>query len=234
MGVKISFQGQLSDLGRIDEMVDEIHTFAEHMKWQNWTMPELLEQGHVKDMGPEARLRGISVSVDPHSEEVHFHVDAQGRFVNHRYHQLLHSDEERREFVLMMRASSRLLRPDPTAEPPETSEHSPALLAFFRKGLLYNWVTTQHGGPAAHVQVCSLIRFVRDRFAPALQVKDDTGYFEHGRLEAVEREMGQVDQTIRFMRRAVNRINDEGSVFDLQELLGKLQRYMHEESKMMD
>jgi hypothetical protein len=218
MGITIAYQGKLSDPGRLDEMVRDVQAFAEHMSWRTWTVAELVEQGHFQNTD----LRGITVSVDPKCEAVHFHVDDQGRFVNHSYYSYIHDAKQREMLVEAMQHMVGFL-------PASTKKPGPELNAFLAEGLTYNWTKTQHGGPAAHVQVCTLIRFVRERFAPDLQVTDDTGYFEHGRLEELSSQMGYIDQALHFAQRAMERISQEGGSSDIPGLIDKLQRYMNEE-----
>lgn len=232
MGVKVSYRGSLADPARVDEMVREIQAFAEHMGWRTWSVPELVESGELDTDG----LRGVSVQVAPGCEPVHFHVDDQGRFVNHTYYALMHDAKKRRWMFAALRSNAAVLRGE--AEPitfeeldrlsEEEDDDSASGLPFVEEGVGYNWTKTQFGGPAAHVQVCTLLRFVRDRFAPDLEVEDDTGYFEHGRLEEVTSEMALVDQTLRLVAGAVDRVSQEGSVSSLQELLDRLQRYVDE------
>jgi hypothetical protein len=221
MGITIGYIGQLSDPGRVDEMVREIQGFAAHMRWQTWTAAELVAQELIEDTG----LRGIRVNIHPRCEELNFLVDDAGRFVNHSYHAYLHDPEQRAMFVLMLQHTIGLL-------PASAKRPGPQLDAFLEEGVTYNWAQTQGGGPATHVQACNLVRFVRDRFAPALQVMDSSGYFEHGRLGDLEGHMGEIDRTIHFMRRAADRACEEG-VSSLDDLLAKLQRYMNEEGKLL-
>ncbi len=222
MGITIAYQGQLSDPGRVDEMVREIQAFAGHMNWRTWTVAEMVAQGHIKDTD----LRGITVSVDPKCEAVHFHLDGQGRFVNHSYYSYIHNAEEREMFFEAMQNMVGFM-------PASTKKPGPELDTFLAEGVTYNWTKTQHGGPAAHVQACTLIRFVRERFAPELEVTDDTGYFEHGRLEELTAQMGQIEQAIHLVQRAAERISQEGGVSDVPALIEKLQHYMDEERDML-
>jgi hypothetical protein len=221
MGITIGYIGQLADPGRVDEMVRDIQGFAAHMSWRTWTAADLVAQELIKDTG----LRGVRVEIHPRCEELNFLVDDAGRFVNHRYHACVHDPEERADFVLMLQHTIGLL-------PASAKRPGPQLDAFLAEGVTYNWAQTQGGGPAAHVQACNLVRFVRDRFAPALQVMDSSGYFDHGRLDRLEGQMGEIDRTIHLMRRAADRACEEG-VTSLDDLLAKLQRFMDEEGKML-
>jgi hypothetical protein len=222
MGITIAYRGKLSDPGRVDEMVHEVQAFASHMGWRTWTVAELVAEGHIKGTA----LRGITVSVDPECEAVHFHIDDQGRFVNHSYYAYAHDAEARAMFVEAMQNMAAFM-------PASAGLPGTGLDAFLAEGVTYNWTKTQHGGPAAHVQACTVIRFVRDRFAPELEVTDDTGYFEHGRLEELEAQMAQIDQALHLARRAVERISQEGGSSDLQGLIERLQHYMDEERDML-
>jgi hypothetical protein len=223
MGITIGYIGQLADPGRVDEMVREIQGFAAYMDtgWKTWTAAELVAQGQIKDTG----LRGIQVDIHPRCEELNFLVDDAGRFVHHRYHACVHDPEERAELVLMLQHTIGLL-------PASARRPGPELDAFLAQAVTKNWAQTQGGGPAAHVQACNLVRFVRDRFAPDLEVLDSSGYFEHGRLDRLEGQMGEIDRTHYLMRRAADRACEEG-VTSLEDLLAKLQRYMNEDGDML-
>ena len=221
MGITIGYIGQLADPGQVDEMVRGIQGFAAHMQWQTWTAAELVAQARIKDMG----LRGIRVEVHPRCEELDFLVDDAGRFVNHAYHAYVNDIRQRAKFVLAMQHTIGLL-------PASTKRPGPELDAFLAEGVTYNWAHTQDGDPAGHVQACNLIRFVRDRFAPDLQVMDSSGYFEHGRMDQLEGQMGEIDRTIHLMHRAADRVCEEG-VTSLDDLLAKLLRFMNEDRDML-
>jgi hypothetical protein len=223
MGITIGYIGQLADPGRVDEMVREIQGFAAYMEtgWKTWTAAELVAQARIKDTG----LRGIRVEVHPRCEELDFLVDDAGRFVNHRYHACVHDLEARAMFVLAMQHTIGLL-------PASVQRPGPELDAFLDEGVTYNWADTQGAGPAGHVQACNLVRFVRDRFAPELQVMDSSGYFDHGRMDQLEGQMGEIDRTIHLMHRAADRICEE-DVTSLDDLLAKLQRFMNEDREML-
>jgi hypothetical protein len=223
MGITIGYIGQLADPGRVDEMVREIQGFAAHMQWKTWTAAELVAQGLIKDTG----LRGVRVDIHPRCGLLDFLVDVDdaGRIVNHRFHECVHDREERAEFVLMLQHIIGFL-------PASIKRPGPELDAFLAQGVTYNWAETQGGGPAAHVQACNLVRFVRDRFAPDLQVMDSSGYFDHGSIDQLEGQMADIDRTLHFMRRAADRVCEEG-VTSLDDLLTKLQRFMNEDRDML-
>lgn len=223
MGITISYQGRMADPGHLDELVRVVQGFALDMKWRTWTMPELIEKGLVKDTG----LRGISVAVHPECETLHFHIDDQGQFVNHTYHAFIHHKETHDMLLLAMQSIIGFF-------PPCLKRPGPELNAFLGVGMLKNMTKTQFGGPHAHAQVCTLLRLVRDRFAPDLEVKDATGYFENGCFDELERQMGEVDQAIRMAQRAMERIGREGGVGDINGLAEKLTRYMNEEQSKLD
>lgn len=218
-------------------MVRDVRAFADHMGWRTWTFEELVALGHAKDTG----LRGVTVSVHPECESVHFHVDDSGRFINHGYHAYLHDPEQRQMFIEMMQENAQFMRTGMVGERPEPIASFASLDDFLAKGSTYNWSKTQFAGPAAHIQVCALLRFVRDRFAPELEIKDDTGYFEHGRLEVLTGQMAQIEQMIHLFQRAADRISSEGGASDMAGLgasdmaglIEKLERYVNEERKML-
>jgi hypothetical protein len=43
---------------------------------------------------------------------------------------------------------------------------------LFKKGSRYNWTKTQFAGPKVHIAVCAVLRYVKQRYAPELEVKE--------------------------------------------------------------
>lgn len=225
MGVTISFRGSLAEPERVDEMVRAVASLVEQKGWRKQSVAELMALGHIKAEG----LRGITVSVASRCEPVHLHVDGEGRFVDYMFYSCMHDPATRARVLQLMRGSQPIILgrlPDDVSLP-ESPPDDPDV--FIREGLSHNWTKTQHGGVDAHVDVCTLLRFVRDRFAPTLEVDDPTGYFESGDPEEVIRQMEETNQAIRATTRAIERMRKEGGVTSIEAFLSTLMRYIGEE-----
>lgn len=221
MGVSISYKGYMAQPDSIDEMVRDLQAMAERMEWRTWTMDELTQSGHVQT--PD--LRGITIAVHPKCEPVHLHIDSAGQFVNHRYYTLANDEAARAEFCELM-SSGRLpqaVGDESAPAPSPASDDGAAKDLFFgtliHEGMSHNWSKTQFGGVEAHIQTCALLRHVRDHYAPALEVTDDTGFFKHGRREALEQDMGYIDRTLGMMKLMTQGVADVQIGVDVGEPL---------------
>ncbi len=229
MGVCISYKGRIADPSRIDELIRQTQAFAEHMGWKTWTVPEMFDEGHIKRV---EGLRGITVQISPQCEALHLHFDSEGRFVNHFYYVCVHDFEERKKFFDAIRASPNFVQGDGgdkdgkvDADDPLNYEFHPN---FIEDALYYNRIKTQHGGVEVHVQACAQLRFVRDNFAPDIEISDDTGYFDTGNLDEVKSQMAIVSGIIQNIAQATERMNADGGFSSIEDLVQKLGRYMAE------
>ncbi|WP_428265575.1 hypothetical protein [Haliangium sp.] len=208
----------MADPSQVDEMVREVRGFAAHMGWRAWTVAELVELGQI---APIEGLRGVTVEVAVGCEPVDLHVSEEGQFVNHVFYRYVRDIEARRAYFATLRAGmiARGEDPDQAGLDPD----APGSVLF--KGAAYNWTKTQNGGAEAHIQVCTLLGFVRDRFAPELEVIDETGYFDSGDLAAVERQMATVSRYVRELSRETEPVHGRASASRLEDLLARMRRY---------
>lgn len=233
MGVMISYQGRLKDRAEVPELVRDLQATAEAAGWQFRTMEQLIAEGRVTCSG----LQGITLYPHRECEPVHIHVDAAGELRNHMYFSMLQDGGLRPEIVEALAASSRLVRdvrrglgrgdeeeaPAPEREPSAQPEPS-----FFEKGSRYLWTKTQFAGAPTHVAVCEVLRYVQQRYAPGLTVRDDTGYFETGDLAKLEGELALVDRLVGAAKRSFEAVA-RGGPTTLAGLLARLGADLREE-----
>lgn len=220
MGVTIAYQGRLHDPAAVPELVRDLQATAKAAGWLCKTMEELVSEGRVACSG----LRGITLYPHRECEPLHFHFDAAGHFTNHMYFTLLHDAERAAEFMAAVAESSALVReserrrgiPEPVLPPRDPAEPS-----FFERGSRHVWTKTQFAGAQVHIAVCEVLRYVKERYAPELQVKDDTGYFETGDLGELEGQLALVDRLVGVTRRSVEATARSGPV-TLEGLLTRL------------
>jgi hypothetical protein len=205
MGISISYMGKLRSPDLVPELVADMRARAEAAGWLYKEMPALLAEGIVKCEG----LRGISLYPHKDCEPLRFHLDAEGVFVNHFYQSLLDPGSTMAKMMLETAAESALLtrslsksaksagkkgaggpRVSVAALPEDFASSS-----FLEQGRRYNWTKTQHAGPDVHMAVCEVLRHVKERYAPDLEIKDDSGYFEDGDRDKL---LGQLAYTDRI------------------------------------
>lgn len=213
MGISIAYSGKLRDPALIPELVADLAAKAESAGWLSKTMKELVAEKRVTCSG----LEGITLYPHRECEPLHFHFDEEGTFTNHYYHALLH-DPEMADMMRQALAESAALTRNlaERAQSPQTDAgHGggpritvPTLpeasgVEFFKRGSRYNWTKTQFAGPKVHVAVCAILRYVKERYAPDLQVKDDSGYFTSGDYAKLEAELAYVERLTSITTSAV-------------------------------
>lgn len=106
MGISIAYQGKLSSPDLITNIITDLKARAAAAGWICKTMDELVAEGRVEGPG----LRGLSLYLHKECEPVRLHVDDEGTFVNHFYHDLLRNEGKAR---MMMENAGRVDDPDP-------------------------------------------------------------------------------------------------------------------------
>src|SRR4051812_34417012 len=147
MAICIAYRGTLCDPSRVAELVTDVKAFAALVGWRCMTMAELVAAGVVNITG----LSGVTLYPPAACEPIHLHVDRDGSFVNHFYY-ALYADPQK---VAMVRAA--------TSDAATLTRSS--------------WTKTQFAGAEVHAAVCVVLRHVKRRYAPDLEVHDDSGYF---------------------------------------------------------
>jgi hypothetical protein len=221
MGISIAYQGKLRDPGLVPALVADLKSKAESAGWLFKTMDELVAEGRVSCTG----LEGITLYPHPECEPLQFHFDREGVFTNHHYYMLLGDSEKASMFrdgfarsaaltrELAQGARKKAARKGRSKGDGGQPQISASILdismaldpEFIKQGCRYNWTKTQFAGPKVHAAVCAILRYVKEIYAPELEIKDDSGYFVHGDEERLEAEMGYQD---RIMSLAVEAIQD--------------------------
>lgn len=236
MGICIAYKGKLRELGRISDFIGDLKARAEAVGWPCKTMNELIAEQIVQCAG----LEGITLYPHRACEPLHFHFDREGTFVNHFYYTLLvdpkHAAMVREALAESMALTERLMggsqkkaRRRGRANPGDGGLHVsvPDLAEssgndFFEGGLSYNWTKTQFAGAKVHVAVCAILRYVQQRYAPALEINDDSGYFVDGDYEKLETALAHVDYINSITSRAVTAVAASGAPMTLDAFVDRL------------
>jgi hypothetical protein len=222
MGIAIAYRGRLDDPGVVAELVNDLAAKARSAGWLYKTMQELLAEGRVTCAG----LEGITLYPHPECEPLHFHFDREGTFTNHTYHALLSDTKKANmmrealaESAALTRSFTRAAREKAPREGqaegsagaqrvhisvPDLPEDPGA--DFFKEGSRYNWTKTQFAGPKVHVAVCAILRYVKQRYARDLEIKDDSGYFVDGDYAKLEAQIAYVDRIASLTSQAIGAV----------------------------
>jgi hypothetical protein len=209
MGICIGYRGKLSDPAVTGELVADLQGKARAAGWPSKTMEELLGQGLVTCAG----LAGMTVYPHRECEPVHLHFDGDGTFVNHFYVGLLR-DEKKAGMMMEALAESIALtrqlgarkqtgvrrprgaRRERGPASVRAAELTPPGAEFFKEGTRHNWTKTQFAGPRVHAAVCDLLRHVKARYAPDLEVTDDSEYFADGDYAKLEASFAYIERMV--------------------------------------
>lgn len=217
MGICIAYQGKLRDPALVPELIGDLKAKAESVGWPCRTMDALVAEGHVACAG----LDGITLYPHRECEPLHLHFDREGTFTNHSYYTLL-TDTGKADMMLQALAESMALtrrltggsqseargRGRTDAGDLQVSVGIPGMpeppgRVFFAQGARYNWTKTQFAGAKVHVAVCAILHHVKQRYAPELEVTDDSGYFVDEDYEKLELQLAQVEYLVSVTSQAV-------------------------------
>lgn len=199
MGIAIAYKGKLRDPGLVPQLVEDLAERARAAGWGTRDMATLRAEGRVKCDG----LTGITLYPHPRCEALDLHFDDAGNFINHTFYGLL-GDQEFAGMILDALSRSAALMQGRIEEPADPlPQPGPAARALFTEGSRHNWVQTQAAGPEVHAAVCELLWHVQQRYAPDLEIRDDSGFFEDRDLEKLAATMGQIDQMIAVTKQSI-------------------------------
>ena len=216
MGICIAYMGKLRKPALVRELVTDLKAKADAVGWPCKTMAELVAEGLVTCSG----LDGITLYPHRECEPVHFHFDREGTFINHTYYKLLQDPEtadmmrralaESAAFTRRLTKGAQVKAGRDRAEPggmhvrvgmadmPEAPGTS-----FFEEGSRYNFTKTQFAGARVHTAVCAILRHVQQRYAPDLEIKDDSDYFVDQDYEKLETQLAYTDYMVSITAQAV-------------------------------
>lgn len=216
MGICIAYVGKLRAPALVGELVTDLKAKAGAVGWPCKIMAELVAEDLVTCSG----LDGITLYPHRACDPLHFHFDREGTFTNHTYYKLL-QDPESADMMRRALAESAALTRQLTGGAQANAgrgEAEPGGLnvrvsvadmpedpgtSFFEEGSRYNFTKTQFAGARVHTAVCAILRHVQQRYAPELEIKDDSGYFIDHDYEKLETQLAYTDYMVSITKQAV-------------------------------
>jgi hypothetical protein len=237
MGICIAYSGKLRDPSSVAYLMSDIRLLAGLIGWRCATMTESIASGTVNTSG----LDGITLYPTGDCEPLRLHFDREGRFINHFYYALYEDPDKAAELRAAMLESMELtrtltIRPKGSdrkavsapqvavAELPELSG------SFVERGMLYNWTKTQFAGAQVHAAVCAVLRLIKVRYAPDLEVTDDSGYFDDLDYPKLVAQLAEVDSMIALTRSAVRATSASTAPVTLEAFIERINEGLAEAS----
>jgi len=202
MGICIAYTGKLREPALVPEFICDLKAKAKAVGWPCKTMEELVAEELVTCSG----LEGITLYPHPECEPLHFHFDREGIFVNYSCYSFLEDSPKGAMFRKALEDSMAFTHRLNEAAQVKAGRRGPAKGggsglhvsigipgmpekpsdAFLEQGRRYNFTKTQFAGAKVHTAVCAILDYVKQRYAPELEIKDDSGYFvdrDYAKLE---------------------------------------------------
>ena len=150
MGITIHFNGKIEDLSQIDPLVEELMDISKSMEWE-W---KLLD--HKFSITPESRP-----SQNNHKTDNDSSFRLKGIVIN------LHPDCE--SFCIFFDEKGNLT--------------TPFLMELVNEGRIRKehasvFVKTQFAPPDVHINIINLLKYIKKRYIPGLNVSDEGEYWE--------------------------------------------------------
>jgi len=171
MGVTIHYRGKLDDVGRMDELTQELEDIAKSVGWtwhtldDDWLIPpnaKLVHKGGRAIIHGHLGLKGIELIPSGKSESLSFLFDAKGHL---------------RSIMNMILLCEGHLTPDEA------------------------WVSTktQFLSPDTHAWIAGLLKYLKKRYMTNLEVNDEGGFWETGDREALAEKMRFLNEKIAWL-----------------------------------
>jgi hypothetical protein len=171
MGVTIHYRGRLDDLGRISALCHELTDIARTMKWPCNSLDDDWSKA------PDAKL-----TVGEKGAVIDGHLGLKG--VSFRPH-------PGAEFLAIYFDSEGYLRSIMNMVELVEGQTAPDEAWVFMK--------TQFASPDTHVWVIGLLKYLKRKYISNLEVSDESGYWETGDREELERQMALINDKLNWM-----------------------------------
>lgn len=185
MGVSIHYSGQLASQSTLSELLQEVRTLADEARWSfNDIAPAVF---HLPNRTP-VRAQGLLLQIHPDCEPLNLIFDENGRLVNFLY--LIGNAVDPASQTTEPAEPRRIIVLDGNGVVEKTEND---LADYHEIGLWWASTKTQAAGPAAHIALCKLLRYLEAKYFERLEVNDETQYWETGEVERLIECMRIVD-----------------------------------------
>jgi len=181
MGITIYYKGKLKDLSNLDRLKDDLKDFAQIMDWKWDELDEDFD-------GPD----DAHLEIEEGRAQIKGHLPLKGLSLR------LHSDCE--SFSVYFDKEGNLT--------------DPVMYVFKKEGRFdsenaYLSVKTQFAPPEIHIAIIQLLRFLKKRYIPNLEVIDEGGYWETSDKTELENRLQLINEGLDKLERLFSEISVE-------------------------
>ncbi len=220
MGVSIHYSGILTSPDVLPSLIEEMKALASEAGWK---ITKIAPDWFRLPNSPPLRVQGLLVSLYSRMEPLNLVFDESGRLTNF-LHLVAFSDEtatkEPTKIVVVDNDNLQVKEIDENSDP--------------RQVALWNASTkTQFAGPAAHIALCKLLRYLQPKYFRHLEVRDEGDYWETGEVERLIERMNIINfATNQLSDFLVSRTKKTSSVA-IDELLADLKEFCQQIQKQL-
>jgi hypothetical protein len=226
MGIEVRYSGSLADVSCAPKLEQDLIAMCREMGWRYCVLRDAIAKGPVP-----VDVRGLTFGLHPRCDLLHFPITREGRFVDLRLYGPTYariavrslSEEQRALGMTALRAFNDAQRLQIAAATADALECDRCVGEIV--------VKTDRAGSETHVAVCRVLEYVKRRYAPNLEVRDDTKYFVHKDRKRLDAAMAHIDAILRHVHHAVHRLSEaakksETDVSTVDDVVRKLARYI--------
>ncbi len=184
MGITIHYGGRLAEPGRIREFTEELADIGRSMDWETQVFDHSWEEPVTLRMSNDGEHRRVVGNSGLKGVSIHPHPDSETFFFTFNAEGFLDYP-------------TRILLQIPF---------------FGENGTPHLWGKTQFAGPAVHIQMIRLLRYLKRKYIPDLWVTDEAEFWESENEATLVERMDFLNGAIDYFR---NGLSDGRSLDEL-------------------
>jgi hypothetical protein len=189
MGVSIHYTGELTAPSVLPALIQEMQALSDEANWSATKIgPDLF---HLPNR-PPMQAEGLLVTIHPEIEPLNLVFNQEGRLVSFLF-LIANAVEPGKLNEAKAEEKFEVIVVDSDGHESKIHEGNSK---YFQYGLWHASTKTQFAGPAAHITLCKLLRYLRSKYFKRLDVNDEGGYWETGEVEQLIERMNIINFAI--------------------------------------
>lgn len=179
MGITIHFKGKIEDLNQVHPLIEELVDISKVMNWKYQIMDEnWLEPSNAKLVHNKRGLKLVG------------HLGLKGISIN------LHPNSE--QFAIYFNSNGNLTCPihvvlvNEGKSTQEKASHS---------------VKTQFAPPEVHIYIINLLKYLKKKYIPNLDVYDEGGYWDNGDKDQLIQRLDSINKAMDILENELNKLD---------------------------
>ena len=170
MGITLNYTAELKSPKLLPELLKEVKALAKEAGWKvKRIKPEAFK---VPDM-PPLHVEGVLLNIHPECEPVNLVFDSKGKMASYQWLELCRSFEaDARIFEMAKQTEVMLIGPGG-----QMQKKNLWSMVEMDVGVRYAGTKTQFAGPAVHIAICKLLRYLAKKYFKSIDVSDESDYW---------------------------------------------------------